>query len=155
MILEGDFDCKEMGLSPKDLFIEGKNLSSREIAQAFGVPPMLVGVPGDSTFSNYREARFHLWEDTILPLLDMITHELNTWLTPRFGHNLTLTYNMDAVPALATRREAEWQKVSVCPFLTINEKRLQWGIPPFPKETPYKTTGEFTCFNKRMPFPLK
>jgi len=59
MILEGDFDWKEMGLSPKDLdFIEGKNLSSREIAQAFGVPPMLVGVPGDSTFSDYREARF-------------------------------------------------------------------------------------------------
>jgi len=63
----------------------------------------------------------------------MITHELNTWLTPRFGHNLTLTYNMDAVPPLATRREAEWQKVSVCPFLTINEKSAAVGYSPLPE----------------------
>lgn len=71
MVLEGDFQWQEMGLNPKDLdFIEGKYLSAREIAQAYGVPPMLVGVPGDATFANYREARYHLWEDTILPLLD-------------------------------------------------------------------------------------
>jgi len=44
--------------------------------------------------------------------------------------NLTMTYNMDAVPALATRREAEWQKVSACPFLTINEKRAAVGYSP-------------------------
>lgn len=59
LVLEGDCEWREMGLSPKDLdFIEGKNLSAREIAQAYGVPPMLVGVPGDATFANYREARF-------------------------------------------------------------------------------------------------
>ena len=92
-LLEGDMEWKEMGLSPKDMdFLSGKYLSAREIAQAFGVPPMLVGVPGDATFANYREARFHLWEDTILPLLNTIIAELNRWLVrPRYPH-LSFTY---------------------------------------------------------------
>lgn len=133
MVLEGDFDWKEMGLSPKDLdFIDGKNLSAREIAQAFGVPPMLVGVPGDATFSNYKEARYHLWEDTILPLLDQFTDELNSWLCPLFKTGLRLMYNIDAIPALASRREEAWAKLTAANFLTINEKRQALGYAPLP-----------------------
>lgn len=131
LILEGDFDWREMGLSPKDLdFIAGKNLSAREIAQAFGVPPMLVGVPGDATFSNYKEARFHLWEDTIMPLLEFLLSEMNMWLTPYFGENLRLSFDSDLIPALAPRREAIWAKVAAANFLTINEKRQAVGYSP-------------------------
>jgi HK97 family phage portal protein len=131
LLLEGDFEWKEMGLSPRDLdFIEGKNLSAREIAQAYGVPPMLVGVPGDATFSNYKEARYHLWEDTILPLLDQLTDELNLWLSPRFKPSLRLMYHIDAIPALAARREEAWAKLAAVNFLTINEKRQALGYAP-------------------------
>ena len=131
IMLEGDFEWKEMGLSPKDLdFIEGKNLSAREISQAFGVPPMLAGVPGDATFANYREARFHLWEDTILPLLEFLVAEFNLWLTPYFGENLRLGYDTDAIPALAPRREAAWSKIAQADFLTLNEKRQAVGYGP-------------------------
>ncbi|MBM3467895.1 MAG: phage portal protein [Alphaproteobacteria bacterium] len=131
IILEGDCDWREMGLSPKDLdFIEGKNLSSREIAQAYGVPPMLVGVPGDATFANYKEARFHLWEDTILPLLEFLVAEFNLWLVPAFEENLCLSYNIDAIPALTSRREAVWSKITAADFLTINEKRHAVGYGP-------------------------
>ena len=131
LVLEGDCEWREMGLSPKDLdFIEGKNLSAREIAQSYGVPPMLVGVPGDATFANYKEARFHLWEDTIIPLLEFFVAELNLWLAPIFEEGLTLTYNADAIPALAERREAVWSKVAAAHFLTINEKRQAVGYGP-------------------------
>ena len=123
-----------MGLSPKDLdFGEGKNMSSREIAQIFGVPPMLVGVPGDATFSNYREARLHLWEDTILPLLDRFVNQLNTWLVPQFGTHLRLSYDIDAIPALSAKREAMWERTNNCTFLTLNEKREAFGYPPIPE----------------------
>jgi HK97 family phage portal protein len=133
MILEGNFEWKEMGLSPKDLdFIEGKYLSAREIAQVYGVPPMLVGVPGESTFSNYKEARYHLWEDTILPHLDIIKSELNQWLTPYFGDGFSLDYDTDSIPALAQRREALWGKIGKASFLTINEKRALVGYSPIP-----------------------
>ncbi len=131
LVLEGDFKWQEMGLSPRDLdFVEGKKISAREISQAYGVPPMLVGVPGDATFSNYREARYHLWEDTILPLLDHIIDEFNTWLVPQFGTGLRLGYDIDGIPALAPRREEAWSKFSKAPFLTINEKRQAMGYPP-------------------------
>lgn len=128
LILEGDFEWQEMGLSPKDLnFVEGKNISAREIAMAFGVPPMLVGVPGDATYSNYREARLHLWEDTILPLLDYLTDELNRWLVPLFGDDLKLSYDIEGIPALAERRHETWQKLEHVSFLNINEKREAIG----------------------------
>ncbi|MGL5720401.1 MAG: phage portal protein, partial [Alphaproteobacteria bacterium] len=87
-------------------------------------------VPGEATFSNYREARFHLWEDTILPLLDMVLDHLNLWLTPKFGKNLRLSYDPDSIPALALRREATWAKVNNADFLTLNEKRHALGYAP-------------------------
>lgn len=128
LMLEGDFEWKEMGLSPKDLdFIEGKNVSAREIAQAFGVPPMLVGVSGDATFANYKEARLHLWEDTVLPLLEFLVAELNLWLAPFFGPNLRISYDIDGIPALAVKREAHWNKIATSDFLTLNEKRQAVG----------------------------
>lgn len=131
LVLEGDCEWREMGLSPKDMdFIEGKNLSAREIAQAYGVPPMLVCVPGDATFANYREARFHLWEDTIIPLLEFLIAEFNLWLCPSFEEGLALSYNADAIPALAPRREAVWAKIGQANFLTINEKRQAVGYGP-------------------------
>jgi HK97 family phage portal protein len=131
MVVEGDCEWREMGLSPKDLdFIEGKHMSAREIAQAFGVPPMLVGVPGDATFANYKEARFHLWEDTILPFLEYFVAEFNLWLVPFFGDNLRLGYDTDSIPALAPRREAAWAKITNADFLTINEKRQAVGYGP-------------------------
>ncbi|MBP9752939.1 MAG: phage portal protein [Proteobacteria bacterium] len=128
LFLEGDFEWKEMGLNLKDLdYIDGKNLSSREIAQAFGVPPMLVGVPGDATFANYKEARYHLWEDTILPLIDLIVGELNKWLCPHFNQALHIAYDADRIPALSLRRESSWAKIAEVSFLTINEKRHAVG----------------------------
>lgn len=131
MILEGEFEWKEMGLSPKDMdFLEGKNISAREIAQAFGVPSMLVGVAGDATYANYKEARLHLWEDTILPLLEHIVDELNLWLVPYFSENLRLSYDIDGIPALSEKREAHWAKIASADFLTVNEKRQAVGYSP-------------------------
>lgn len=131
MMIEGDVEWKELGLSPKDLdFSEGKFVAAREIAQAFGVPPMLVGVPGDATYTNYKEARFHLWEDTILPLLERIQYAFTQFLGKQYGESLRFTYDMDVIPALAPRREATWRKLTEAPFLTDNEKRqaLGYGI---------------------------
>lgn len=131
MVLEGDVEWKEMGLSPKNLdFVEGKHVAAREIAQAFGVPPMLVGVPGDATYANYKEARFHLWEDTILPLLERFQHAFTQFVAKPFGETLRFSYDMDSIAALAPRREATWRKLAEATFLTENEKRQALGYSP-------------------------
>ncbi len=57
MLLEGGLDWKPMGFSPSDMeFQQTKDSAAREIALAFGVPPLLLGLPGDATYSNYQEA---------------------------------------------------------------------------------------------------
>jgi HK97 family phage portal protein len=58
MLLEGGLDWKPLSLSPKDMdFIAAKHAVARDIALALGVPPMLLGIPGDATYSNYSEAQ--------------------------------------------------------------------------------------------------
>ncbi len=129
LLLEGGLDWKEMSLSPKDMdFIESKHSSARDIALAFGVPPQLLGIPGDNTYSNMIEARLALWEQTVLPILDSLATSFNNWLTPQFGGKLELSHNLDNVSALAPRREALWNRVGKAEFLSDEEKRKILGI---------------------------
>jgi HK97 family phage portal protein len=133
LLLEGGLQWTEMSISPKDMdFIASKLQSARDVCAAYGVPPMLVGVPGDATYANFREARLALWEDTILPLLDYIVDQLNNWLCPRFGDGLRLGVDVDEVSALGPRREAAWGRVQGADFLTVNEKRAAVGYAPIP-----------------------
>ena len=128
LLLEGGLSWQEMSLSPKDMdFLDAKHTSARDIALAFGVPPQLLGIPGDNTYANMREARLALWEQTVLPLAAQLAAEFNNWLTPRFGDGLELTHDLDAVPALSLRRERQWEKLARADFLTLNEKRQAAG----------------------------
>ena len=131
LLLEGGVDWKELSLSPKDMdFLNAKHTSARDIASAFGVPPMLLGIPGDNTYSNYREARLALWEETIIPLLRHIRDDLNGWLTPMFEAGLELDLDLDEVPALILRRERKWAMLQAAEFLNLNEKRAAVGYGP-------------------------
>ncbi len=129
LLLEGGLEWKEMSLSPRDMdFIGIKHASARDVALAFGVPPQLLGIPGDNTFSNMQEARLALWEQTILPLLTSVTDALNNWLVPMFDGYLTLTLDSDAIPVLAAKRDAYWDRISKTDFLSDDEKRKLLGI---------------------------
>ncbi|MDR0289006.1 MAG: phage portal protein [Rickettsiales bacterium] len=133
ILLEGGLEWKEMSLSPRDMdFIESKHSSARDIALAFGVPPQLLGIPGDNTYSNLVEARLSLWEQTVLPTLENIVCHLNSWLTPRFGEDLCLSYDKDAIEILMEKRQKLWKYVENASFMTLNEKREAFGLPPLP-----------------------
>ena len=72
-----------MALSPREMdFIEAKNGAAREIALAFGVPPMLLGIPGDYTYANYAEANRAFYRQTVLPLLGRTAAAFGDWLAP-------------------------------------------------------------------------
>jgi HK97 family phage portal protein len=128
MVLEGGLDWKAMSLSPKDMdFMEAKHSAAREIALAFGVPPMLLAIPRDNTYSNYQEASRVFWRQTVLPLAGRIGSALTQWLAPSFGEGLTLAVDTDRIEALAGDRAALWARVSKATFLTVNEKRAAVG----------------------------
>jgi HK97 family phage portal protein len=134
MLLEGGLDWRTMGLGPVDMdFINSNNTTARDVARALGFPPILLGIPGDSTYNNYREARQALYEDTVLPLAKHLLGGLTNWLLPTFGlQGYELTYDEDRVDALAPKREAKWEKISKAEFLSINEKRQAVGYDPVP-----------------------
>ncbi|MBV9989682.1 MAG: phage portal protein, partial [Alphaproteobacteria bacterium] len=131
MVLEGGLDWKAMSYAPADLdFAAGRDAAAREIALAFGVPPMLLGIPGDNTYSNYREANLSFWRQTVLPLVGRTAASLTRWLAPRFGENLKIGYDADAVDALAVERESVWERLAGAAFLTLNERRQAAGYSP-------------------------
>jgi HK97 family phage portal protein len=131
LLLEGGLDWKSMSLTPKDMdFIEAKHVAAREIALALGVPPMLIGIPGDNTYSNYQEATRTFWRSTVLPLVTRTAKALSTWLSPAWGAPLELRPDLDAIEALNPEREALWTRVDKATFLTANEKRAAVGYGP-------------------------
>lgn len=131
LLLEGGLDWRQMAFSPQDMeFIESKHVAAREIALAFGVPPMLLGIPGDNTYANYAEANRAFYRQTVLPLVGKTCGALSHWLAPRFGRDLRLWYDADQVDALSGDREALWERVNRADFLTINEKRAAMGYSP-------------------------
>ncbi|KAF0677411.1 phage portal protein [Profundibacterium mesophilum] len=135
MLLEGGLDWKPMGFSPSDMeFHETKLAAAREIALAYGVPPMLLGIPGEATYSNYQEAHRAFYRLTVLPLASKVAASLAHWLEGFTGEEVELRPDLDKVPALAAEREAQWKRVSQADFLSPGEKRLLLGLPARPAD---------------------
>ncbi len=127
LLLEGGLDWKALSLTPKDMdFIEAKAGAAREIALAFGVPPLLLGLPGDNTFSNYQEANRAFWRQTIIPLVARTQQNFCAWLRPALG-DVRLDYDVDRIDALAEERASEWARVGKADFLSVDEKREALG----------------------------
>jgi HK97 family phage portal protein len=128
MLLDGALTWQAMSLTPADMdFAALKAAAARDIALAFGVPPLLLGLPGDSTYANYREANRALWRLTVLPLAEKILAPLSdalaTWMP-----GLRLAIDIDQVTALSEDRERLWRQVNAATFLTDEEKREMLGF---------------------------
>ncbi len=132
LLLDGGLDWKPMALTPAEMdFAELKHSAAREIALAFGVPPQLLGIPGDATYSNYKEATSAFWRATVAPLAGKAARALEGWLAPRFeaaAGALTIRPDLDAVPAFADDRAALWARLDAASFLTPEERRRMAGL---------------------------
>lgn len=131
MLLEGGLDWKPMGFSPSDMeFQKSKEAAAREVATAFGVPPMMLGIPGDATYANYQEANRAFYRLTVLPLAQRVTAALSGWLGEVTGETCAFIPDLDSIPALAPERDSKWRRIGEASFLTDDEKRKLLGLPP-------------------------
>lgn len=131
MLLEGGLDWKPMGFSPSDMeFHATKQAAAREIAVAFGVPPMLLGIPGDATYANYQEAHRAFYRLTVLPLATRVAAAVAYWLSSHLGQGIELRPDLDQIPALAAERDQQWARVGAASFLSEAEKRAALGLQP-------------------------
>lgn len=127
-VFEGGLKWVQMGADPTDMdWLAGQKLSAREVAIVTGVPPELLGDSENKTYSNQKEARKALYQETILPLMDYIKDELNNWIAPLYGDNIEFDYDKDSIDALSEDRNTVWERVKGATFLTENEKRESLG----------------------------
>ncbi|MEM8800599.1 MAG: phage portal protein [Pseudomonadota bacterium] len=129
LVLEGGLKWQQMAFSPADMdFNTTRNSAARDIALAFGVPPMLLGIPGDNTYANYQEANRAFWRQTILPLARKIGDGIAGWVGRQAGRQIVLDINHETIPALAPEREVLWRQVNEADFLSVEEKRRLLGL---------------------------
>ncbi|ETZ06877.1 hypothetical protein P618_200948 [Holospora obtusa F1] len=132
MVLSNGLRWEKTGFSPQEMaFLEGQGEAARGIAQLFGIPPTCIGIPGDERFANYKEARVHMWEETLIPMTNLVISNYQK-LLGIIDQNVELTYSKDEIDALSVKREALWERTNNAEFLTINEKRQIMGFAPLP-----------------------
>lgn len=131
MLLEGGLEWQQMGLSPSDMgVLDTKDSSARDIALAFGVPALMLGIKGDNTYANYKEARLAFWEDTVIPYVKRTAQERTQWLGSIY--EVQVKADMDHIPAVVDKRQALWEMADASTDLTINERRELKGFAPIP-----------------------
>jgi HK97 family phage portal protein len=151
MVLSGDITWQALSLSPQEMdWLEGKNLSAREIAAGFGVPTQCIPIQGDQTFANYEQARLALWQDTVIPLAKSIYEDMGRWFSLMYGEDLCIELELDEVPALEPARKAKYDMVNNATFLTTNEKREAVGMEPI-EDTPMADRILITGSQQPMP----
>jgi HK97 family phage portal protein len=102
MILDEGADWQQMGMSAHEMdFINGQNLSAKQISLALGIPSVLLGDSDSSTYNNVKEAKRDFYTDTVIPIAKLIVNELNNWLMPSYGKNDKLAIVVESITALS------------------------------------------------------
>jgi HK97 family phage portal protein len=130
LLLDGGLKWQALSLTPADMdFVALKEGAARDIALAFGVPPVLVGLPGDATYANAREAGRALYRQTVLPMAGRILDALGAMLGDWLGE-VKLAVDTDQISELADDRAKLWEQVGAAGFLSDSEKREMLGFRP-------------------------
>ena len=137
LIIEGkNAKVEPYGWSPTEMdYIEGNRELARRIALGFGVPPMLLGIPGDNTYSNYAEAKLAFWESTVFWYAKRFAGGFSSWIFD-VKDRMRLVPDYDSLPALEPRRKEQFEKAEKSDFLTINEKRKMCGYEAYGEVKP-------------------
>jgi HK97 family phage portal protein len=130
LLLEGGLKWQALSLTPADMdFVALKEGAARDIALAFGVPPVLVGLPGDATYANAREAGRALYRQTVLPLAGRILAGLSAMLSDWVGE-IRFEVDCDQLTELSEDRARLWAQVGAADCITRAEKRGMLGFAP-------------------------
>lgn len=132
-VLGGEAQWQQMSLSPAEMdFIQSRNFTREEICSVFNVPPPMIGLYENATLNNIETARKIFWLDTMIPLLEDLKSAFNLSLTPEFGDNIVLSYDVSNVQAIQDNFDEKVNTAKTLwtmgiPFNEINQ-RLQLGF---------------------------
>jgi HK97 family phage portal protein len=133
-VLNATTDFQALQLSPVDANLVGAGQDfDRHVAQMFGVPAYMLGVPGDSsTYANVESRMIELARFTLLPWAQRVEEVLSAQL-PR-GTSVKIDLNA-LMRADTTTRFAAYKTAIDAGFLTLDEVRALEDRPPLAVES--------------------
>lgn len=134
-ILEDGMEFVAASQTAKELqYVEGRKLTRGEVASAYFIPPPMVGILDDATFSNITEQRKMLYTDALGPWLTMIQDEIGLQLIPDFEakpQQFYAEFNLrEKLSGDFVSRQDAITKAVGGPTMTINEARALDNRPP-------------------------
>lgn len=127
-MISGGVTYQELGASSADMqTLDNRAATAREICFVLGVPPMLMGIEGDSTYSNQAEANASFCRDTTRPLVNMLCAALTEWVSMYYGGNIEIRADVSGDGFAAAERATNWERIGKAEGLTVNEKRDLMG----------------------------
>ncbi|MFW6033981.1 MAG: phage portal protein [bacterium] len=136
-VLRYEAQLKNLNVTPKDAeYAEGLKLTLRDVANAYGIPMVLLNSLEHATLSNTREFERQLWVQALQPDSRLRAAEIREQFLPMFrGGPDTCEYDYSTVTALQESEGERWarerQAIEVGRY-TINEVRKRAGEPPVP-----------------------
>lgn len=134
-VLNSTTEFHPISISPVDAQLAGaREWGLRDIALAFGVPPYMLGVPGDSsTYANVVDRMIELRTFTLLPWIRKIESTLDS----EFSRGTSLKIKSDALLRADTAsRYAAYESALRAGWITIDEVRELEDRPPLGAQAP-------------------
>lgn len=134
-VLRYEAKFQSMQVSPKDAeFVEGLNLTLRQVANAYGIPAPLLNEMSHATLSNAREYERILWTHALVPDAQLRAEEIVEQFLPRFRTRTTWAeFDFSGVAALQESETEQWSREAEqirVGGITVNEWRKRHGLPP-------------------------
>ena len=137
-ILDEDMDYKQIGLSQKDMqFLEMAKWSGEASLRCYGVNPAIVGILDLANYSNIVEIRRMFWTQTLFPVMEMLSGQVDLSICGEIGPNVWCDFDMDQIQDLRDDEDKKADRASKLtggsPIFLTNEIRKSWyGLPKVP-----------------------
>ncbi|MGW7247706.1 phage portal protein [Streptomyces decoyicus] len=133
-ILEDGMEYHPIAINPQQAqYVEGRRLTREEVAAAFFIPPPLVGILDNATYSNIAEQHKMLYQDTLGPWLMMLQQEIGAQILPDLpGDNRGVYAEFNIAEKLRGSFEEQAAAASTAtggPWMTRNEQRARMNLP--------------------------
>jgi HK97 family phage portal protein len=114
-------------------YVQGRKLTREEVAAAYFIPPPMVGLLDNATFSNITEQHKMLYQDTLGPRLEEIQADLEIQLVPEFDDQPGRTYvefNLsEKLRGSFEEQASALQTATGAPYLLRSEARARLNLP--------------------------
>jgi HK97 family phage portal protein len=105
-----------------------KKFSTEEIARTYSIPPAMIGMEGNTAYSNYEQQVLQFFQGCILPWVRRIELEVERKLLRK---KMQCRFNVDALlRADSASRAAFYSSLLSSGVLSINECRAKEGLSP-------------------------